>query len=112
MVKITLSIPEDLQAFLECQTIKNGFRLTDDYLCNLLKGEQEREQLEGILIEGVESGEPIEVDDDWWEQKRDTLIKLQSQAPKLNTPEGKSITNLRSTSHLRPSKTSVNSVPT
>lgn len=75
MVKITLSIPEDLQAFLEYQTIKNGFRSTDDYLCNLLDGEREKKRIEGMLIAGIESGEPIEVNDDWWEQKRDTLIK-------------------------------------
>ena len=75
MVKITLSIPEDLQAFLERQTIKNGFRSTDDYLCHLLDGEREKEQIEGMLIEGLESGNPIEVNDDWWEQKRNTLIK-------------------------------------
>jgi antitoxin ParD1/3/4 len=75
MVEITLSIPEDLLAFLKRQTIKNGFRSTDDYLCNLLKGEREREGLENMLVEGVESGKPIEVNDDWWKQKRDTLIK-------------------------------------
>jgi antitoxin ParD1/3/4 len=75
MVKIILSIPEDLQAFLECQTIKNGFRSIDDYLCHLLDGEREKERIEGMLIEGVESGKPIEVNDDWWKQKRDTLIK-------------------------------------
>jgi antitoxin ParD1/3/4 len=75
MVEIRLSIPEDLLAFLKRQTIKNGFRSTDDYLCNLLKGEREREGLENMLVEGVESGKPIEVNDDWWKQKRDTLIK-------------------------------------
>ena len=75
MVKIILSIPEDLQAFIEYQTIKNGFRSTDDYLCNLLKGERERERLENMLVEGIESGEPIEANDNWWDRKRDTLIK-------------------------------------
>ncbi|WP_373542433.1 type II toxin-antitoxin system ParD family antitoxin [Chamaesiphon sp.] len=75
MVEITLSIPEDLQAFLERQTIKNGFGSTDDYLCHLLDGEREKERIEGMLIEGLESGKPIEVNDNWWEQKRDTLIK-------------------------------------
>jgi antitoxin ParD1/3/4 len=75
MVKITLSITEDLQAFLECQTIKKGFRSIDDYLCHVLDGEREKERIEGMLIKGFESGKPIEVNDDWWEQKRDTLIK-------------------------------------
>ena len=74
MIAVTFSIPEDLQVFIEGQTVKNGFHSTDDYLLNLLDRERERERLEGILIEGLESGEPIEVNDDWWEQKRTNLI--------------------------------------
>jgi antitoxin ParD1/3/4 len=75
MVAVTFSIPEDLQTFIEGQIVKNGFHSTDDYLRNLLDREREREQLEGMLIEGLESGEPVEVNDDWWEQKRSNLIK-------------------------------------
>ncbi|WP_310416852.1 type II toxin-antitoxin system ParD family antitoxin [Chamaesiphon sp. OTE_8_metabat_110] len=75
MVEITLSIPEDLQAFPERQTIKNGFGSTDDYLCALLNVERAKERIEGMLIEGLESGKPIEANDDWWDRKRDTLIK-------------------------------------
>jgi antitoxin ParD1/3/4 len=75
MMKIILSIPEDLLAFLECQTIKNGFCSTDDYLCHLLDGERAKERIEGMLIEGLESGKPLEINDNWWNHKRDTLIK-------------------------------------
>ncbi len=75
MVAVTFSVSEDLQVFIEGQTVKNGFHSTDDYLRNLLDRERERERLEGMLIEGLESGEPIEVNDDWWEQKRSNLIK-------------------------------------
>ena len=75
MVAVTFSIPEDLQVFIEGQTVKNGFHSTDDYLRNLLDRERERERLEGMLIKGLESGEPIEVNDDWWEKKRSNLIQ-------------------------------------
>jgi len=75
MVAVTFSIPEDLQVFIEGQTVKNGFHSTDDYLRNLLGREREREQLEGMILEGLDSGKPIEVNDDWWEQKRSNLIK-------------------------------------
>jgi antitoxin ParD1/3/4 len=75
MVTVTFSIPEDLQAFIESQAVKNGFQSTDRYLRNLLDRERERERLEEMLIEGLESGKPIEVNDDWWEQKRSNLIK-------------------------------------
>jgi antitoxin ParD1/3/4 len=71
---ITFSLSEDLQIFLDRQTAKNGFHTAEDYLCSLLDREREREQLEEMLIEGLESGEPVEVTDSWWEQKRAKLM--------------------------------------
>jgi antitoxin ParD1/3/4 len=44
MIAVTFSIPEDLQVFIEGQTVKNGFHSTDDYLRNLLDRERERER--------------------------------------------------------------------
>ncbi|NMG09489.1 hypothetical protein [Brasilonema sp. UFV-L1] len=42
----------------------------------LLKGygEKAQEHIEELLIEGLESGEAIEVTDEWWEQKRTHLM--------------------------------------
>jgi antitoxin ParD1/3/4 len=75
MTIVTFSLPEDLQIFLDRQTAKNGFHTADDYLCNLLNREWEREGVEEMLLEGIESGTPIEVTDDWWEAKRSNLIE-------------------------------------
>lgn len=36
---------------------------------------QSREHLDRMLREGLESGDSIEVTDDWWAQKRDQLFK-------------------------------------
>jgi antitoxin ParD1/3/4 len=69
MTIVTFSLPKELQTFLARQTAKNGFHTPDDYLCDLLDRERERERIEEMLVEGIESGEPIEVTDDWWEQK-------------------------------------------
>ncbi|GAP94080.1 hypothetical protein [Leptolyngbya sp. NIES-2104] len=40
---------------------------------------ESREQLDRLLQAGLDSGEPIEVTDDWWEQKRDRLLNNSSQ---------------------------------
>jgi antitoxin ParD1/3/4 len=62
--------------------MENGFHAPDDYLSSLIScknsqnDRQERQQLEEMLIAGLESGKPIEVNDDWWEQKKANLIKL------------------------------------
>jgi antitoxin ParD1/3/4 len=75
MTIVTFSLPEDLQIFLDRQTAKNGFHTADDYLYNLLNREWERERVEEMLLEGIESGAPIEVTDDWWEAKRFNFIE-------------------------------------
>lgn len=35
---------------------------------------QSREHLDQLLQEGLESGDPIEVTEEWWAQKRDRLF--------------------------------------
>ncbi|WP_310428478.1 type II toxin-antitoxin system ParD family antitoxin [Chamaesiphon sp. VAR_48_metabat_135_sub] len=58
---ITFSVSERSTNLPRSSNCKNGFHTAEDYLCNLL--DREREQLEEMLIEGLESGEPVEVPD-------------------------------------------------
>ena len=39
-------------------------------------------RVEALLLEGLDSGEPIEATDDWWEQKRTQLMQRQSNLKK------------------------------
>jgi antitoxin ParD1/3/4 len=50
----------------------------DEYIHQLINKEVERinqERVESLLLEGLDSGEPIEITDDWWEQKQIQLIE-------------------------------------
>ncbi len=40
----------------------------------LIEREQALQQLETMLVEGLDSGEPIAATDDWWDQKRASLL--------------------------------------
>jgi antitoxin ParD1/3/4 len=40
----------------------------------LIEREQALQQLEVMLVEGLDSGEPIAATDDWWDQKRANLL--------------------------------------
>ncbi len=62
-----------MKAFVEEQVTKGGYNSVSEYLQELIyqdKKRKEQEHLESLLIAGLESGEAIEVTDEWWEQKR------------------------------------------
>jgi len=77
MTTLNISLPESLQEFIEQQVTKGGYSNTDEYIYHLIVQEQKRaeqQKLENMLIEGLDSGEPIQMTDDWWEKKLATFL--------------------------------------
>lgn len=76
---LNISLPDQVQAFLEKQAAATGLDTASDYVYHLILREQERivqqERVESLLLEGLESGEPVEATDDWWDQKRTQLVE-------------------------------------
>ncbi len=73
MTSINISLPESMKAFVEEQVAKGKYDSVSEYLQELICQDQKlktQENLEELLIAGLESGEVIEVTDEWWEQKR------------------------------------------
>lgn len=73
MTTLEISLPEKLKAFAEDQATKAGFNGVSEYLQALLEEESQRwsdPQIEAELIKGLESGPPIEVDDEFWDSFR------------------------------------------
>ncbi|MDZ7969380.1 MAG: type II toxin-antitoxin system ParD family antitoxin [Nostoc sp. DedSLP03] len=77
MSSINISLPESMKAFVEEQVAQGGYSSVSEYLQELITQDQKRkmqEHIEELLIAGLESGETIEVNDEWWQQKRTHLI--------------------------------------
>ena len=77
MSNINISLPESMKAFIEKQVAQDGYGSVSEYLQELITQDQKRkmqEHVEELLIVGLESGEAIEVNDEWWQQKRTHLI--------------------------------------
>lgn len=76
---LNISLPDQIQTFVEEQAIAAGFNSANEYVYHLILREQERvaqqERIESLLLEGLESGKPVEATDDWWEEKRSQLVK-------------------------------------
>ncbi|NER01080.1 MAG: type II toxin-antitoxin system ParD family antitoxin [Cyanothece sp. SIO2G6] len=80
---LNISLPEQVRSFLEEQSEATGVGSVDEYLYQLVLQEQiritQQHQIEALLIEGLDSGEPIGATEDWWDEKRSRLLtQLQS----------------------------------
>ena len=78
MTTVNISIPDSMKTFIDEQVAKGGYSTTSEYIRQLLRQEAERvtqARLEALLLEGLDSGEPIEINDDWWQQKRIQLLE-------------------------------------
>lgn len=81
MASMNISLPEELKDYVEGQT-KHGYSTPSEYVRELIRDDQRRrakEELDMLLLEGLNSGKSISVDAAFWsELKRDALAKLGS----------------------------------
>lgn len=69
---MNVSLPESLRKFAEERAAK-GYSSVSEYFRVLLREDQKRlaqERLEQLLLEGLDSGEPIEVTPEFWRDLR------------------------------------------
>ncbi len=80
---LNISLPNQISDFIERQAIADGFDTPSEYVFHIIRREQERierqQRVESMLIEGLDSGKSLEVTDDWWNSKRDTLDRCTSR---------------------------------
>lgn len=85
MTAINVRLPEDLKAFLDQQIADGRFASHDAYLEALLRDAQQRtidRDLEGLLIEGLDSGDPTPMtSDDWREIREEGLRRPAGNGP-------------------------------
>lgn len=82
MTSMNISLPEELKEYVEEQT-HSGYSTPSEYVRELIRGDQKRrakERLDALLLEGLNSGEPIPVNAEFWtELKREAMAKLEAQ---------------------------------
>ena len=85
MTSMNISLPEELKSYIERQT-KAGYSTPSEYVRELIRGDQKRrakERLDALLLEGLDSGEPLPATPDFWKElKRDALAKLGKKTKK------------------------------
>lgn len=55
MPTMNISLPESLKSFVDSQVEQRGFGTSSEYVRELIRREQERQELRGLLLEGAAS---------------------------------------------------------
>ncbi len=76
METMNIALPESMKKFVQERVSEGGYSSTSEYVRDLIRSDQKRkaeERLDALLIEGLESGEPIPASQESWEAKKRKL---------------------------------------
>ncbi len=80
---MNISLPESLKEYVRQRVLDGDYANPSDYIRALIRADKEHQaqaQLEQRLLEGLESGESIEVDEEYWKKKRAQLLRRRQTA--------------------------------
>lgn len=78
MAVVNISLPDQMKTYIDERLGEGRFSSTSEYFRDLVREDQKRraqERLEKLLLEGLESGEPIDVTEEYIQQKRAELMR-------------------------------------
>lgn len=81
MTAMNISLPDSLKDFLDTQVQTRGYSTSSEYVRDLIRNDQIRQvqqRLASLMLESLESGAAIPVDEAYWENKRDAFTQRHS----------------------------------
>ncbi|MEX2479784.1 MAG: type II toxin-antitoxin system ParD family antitoxin [Gammaproteobacteria bacterium] len=81
MSTMNISLPDTLKAFVDEQVSQRGYGTSSEYVRELIRKDQDRLQLRGLLLAGASTASAAPADDTYFEGLRDRVRK----APKAGT---------------------------
>lgn len=76
MDTMNIALPESLKQFVQERVTAGGYSSVSEYMRELIRADQRRkteERIDALLLEGLDSGEPIPVTDEYWDEKKRKL---------------------------------------
>jgi antitoxin ParD1/3/4 len=83
METMNIALPESLKLFVQARVSEGGYSSVSEYVRELIRADQRRKveaRVDALLIEGLESGEPISVTKEYWEAKKRKLTERLGKA--------------------------------
>jgi antitoxin ParD1/3/4 len=85
METMNIALPEAMKDFALAEVKEGGYSSVSEYIRDLIRADQKRkveQRLDTLLLEGLDSGEPIPVTPEYWEQKKRRLTERLGKAIK------------------------------
>ena len=79
MGTMNISLPELLKSFVDEQVSRRGYATSSEYVRDLIRADQDRERLRGLLLDGAASRSTAPVDDAYF---RDLRNRIRHRKPK------------------------------
>lgn len=70
MSTMNISLPESLKAFVDRQVAARGYGTSSEYVRELIRRDQERLELKGLLLAGAASAPGAPADEAWFNRLR------------------------------------------
>jgi len=70
MTTMNISLPDTLKQFVDTQVATAGYGTSSEYVRQLIRRDQEREQLRGLLLQGAQSAPSGLADDAYFAELR------------------------------------------
>jgi len=74
MVTMNILLPEQLRSFVDDQVAEHGFGTSSDYIHELIRKEQDRQNLRNLLLAGAASPPTTPADDAYFDAVRARVL--------------------------------------
>jgi antitoxin ParD1/3/4 len=83
MDTMNIALPESMKTFVQERVTEGGYSSVSEYVRDLIRADLKRraeERIDAILLEGLDSGRPIPVTPEYWEEKKRKLTERLGKA--------------------------------
>lgn len=83
METMNIALPEAMKHFVQGRVAEGGYSSVSEYMRELIRADQRRhaeERVDALLLAGLDSGDPVAITADDWEEKKRRLAERLAQA--------------------------------
>lgn len=83
METVNIALPESLTSYVQERVSEGGYSSVSEYVSDLIQADRRRkagERVDALLLEGLDSGEPIPVTPEYWEERKRRLTERHGDA--------------------------------
>src|SRR5262249_25332611 len=78
METMNIALPDGLKEYVQERVSSGGYSSVSEYIRELIRLDQKQNavsKIDSLLLQGIKSGKPVEVNEEFWKQKRQALAR-------------------------------------